>query len=147
MKILVTGGAGYVGSELVPFLLEKGHSITVIDLFIYGNTIQKHKNLNQCKCDIRDIEDLKKIIPGHDVVIHLACISNDPSFELNPKLGREINLDSFDPLVKISKESGVKKFIYASSSSVYGIKEEKNVHENMKLEPLTDYSKFKAECE
>ena len=147
MKILVTGGAGYVGSELVPFLLEKGHSITVIDLFIYGNTIQKHKNLNHCKCDIRDIEDLKKIIPGHDVVIHLACISNDPSFELNPKLGREINLDSFDPLVKISKESGVKKFIYASSSSVYGIKEEKNVHENMKLEPLTDYSKFKAECE
>ena len=79
--------------------------------------------------------------------IHLACISNDPSFELNPKLGKEINFDSFEPLVKISKECGISKFIYASSSSVYGVKSEKNVNEEMSLEPLTDYSKFKAECE
>jgi nucleoside-diphosphate-sugar epimerase len=99
------------------------------------------------KGDIRDQDLLTKTIPGHDAVIHLACISNDPSFELNPNLGKSINLDAFEPLVKISKESGVKRFIYASSSSVYGVKEEKDVHEGMTLEPLTDYSKFKAECE
>ena len=77
----------------------------------------------------------------------MACISNDPSFELNKKLGQDINFKAFEPLVKISKESGIKRFIFASSSSVYGIKKEKNVNEEMKLEPLTDYSKFKAECE
>jgi len=146
-KILITGGAGYVGSELVPYLLNLGHEITVFDLFIYGNTIQFHKKLNLIKGDIRDINILKKIIPGHDTVIHLACISNDPSFELNPILGKEINLNAFEPLVQISKKSGIKKFIYASSSSVYGIKEEKNVNEEMTLDPLTDYSKFKADCE
>ena len=81
------------------------------------------------------------------MVIHLACISNDPSFELNPSLGKSINLDAFEPLVNISKDAGVKRFIYASSSSVYGVKDEKNVHESMTLEPLTDYSKYKAECE
>jgi nucleoside-diphosphate-sugar epimerase len=146
-KILITGGAGYVGSELVPYLLNLGHEITVLDLFIYGNTIQNHKKLNLVKADIRDINKLEKIIPGHDTIIHLACISNDPSFELNPKLGKEINLNAFEPLVQISKKSGIKKFIYASSSSVYGIKEEKYVNEDMKLEPLTDYSKVKADCE
>jgi nucleoside-diphosphate-sugar epimerase len=80
-------------------------------------------------------------------VIHLACISNDPSFEMNPDLGKSINLDAFRPLVEISKNSNVKRFFYASSSSVYGIKEEPNVHEEMELEPLTDYSIFKADCE
>ena len=81
------------------------------------------------------------------MVIHLACISNDPSFELNPKLGKSINFDAFEPLVKVSKLNGINQFIYASSSSVYGIKEEKNVTEDMDLKPLTDYSKFKADCE
>ena len=90
---------------------------------------------------------LKKLIPGHDIVIHLACISNDPSFEMNPVLGKSINLDAFRPLVEISKNSNVKRFFYASSSSVYGIKEEPNVHEEMELEHLTDYSIFKADCE
>ncbi|MBK9627527.1 MAG: SDR family oxidoreductase, partial [Flavobacteriales bacterium] len=99
------------------------------------------------KGDIRDQALLKKLLPGHDAVIHLACISNDPSFELNPDLGKSINLDAFEPLVRISKENGVKRFVYASSSSVYGIKEEPNVTEDMVLEPLTDYSKFKAQCE
>lgn len=147
-KVFVTGGAGYVGSVLIPKLLSKGHSVTVLDLMIYGaDVLPEHPDLQAVKGDIRDVELLKKIIPGHDAVIHLACISNDPSFELNPDLGKSINLDAFEPLVKISKESGVKRFIYASSSSVYGIKEEPNVHEGMELEPLTDYSKFKAECE
>jgi nucleoside-diphosphate-sugar epimerase len=147
-KVFITGGAGYVGSVLVPKLLNKGYEVTVLDLMIYGeDVLPKHPKLHAVKGDIRDQELLKKTIPGHDAVIHLACISNDPSFELNPDLGKSINLDAFEPLVKISKEGGVKRFIYASSSSVYGIKEENNVHEGMSLEPLTDYSKFKADCE
>ena len=147
-KVFITGGAGYVGAVLVPNLLEKGYGVTVLDLMIYGeNVLPKHPNLNTVKGDIRDQALLKKLIPGHDAVIHLACISNDPSFELNPDLGKSINLDAFRPLVEISKSVGIKRFIYASSSSVYGIKDEPNVHEEMVLEPLTDYSQFKADCE
>jgi nucleoside-diphosphate-sugar epimerase len=146
-KIFITGGAGYVGSILTPYLINKGHTITVFDLMLYGDTLKKDKNLNIIKGDIRNTELLKEAIKGNEIVIHLACISNDPSFELNPTLGKEINLDAFTPLVEISKNLGVKKFIYASSSSVYGVKIEKNVNENMSLEPLTDYSKFKADCE
>ncbi len=147
-KIFITGGAGYVGAVLTPYLLEKGYKVTVLDLMIYGDEVlSNHKNLRVIKGDIRDVTLLKKEMIDHDVVIHLACISNDPSFELNPDLGKSINLDAFSPLVEIAKKSNVKRFIYASSSSVYGIKSELNVHENMELEPLTDYSKFKAECE
>ena len=147
-KIFITGGAGYVGAKLVPKLLSLGHQVTVLDLMIYGQEVlEKHSNLTIFKGDIRDVNLLKKIIPNHDILIHLACISNDPSFELNPNLGKSINLDSFEPLVKISKEENVKRFIYASSSSVYGIKDIKNVHEEVSLEPITDYSKFKAKCE
>ena len=147
-RIFVTGGAGYVGAVTVPLLLEKGHEVSVFDLMIYGDDVlEDHPNLNMIKGDIRDKEALKEHILGHDIVIHLACISNDPSFELNPDLGKSINLDAFRPLVDLSKESGVQRFIYASSSSVYGVKEEKDVDEGMLLEPLTDYSKFKAECE
>jgi nucleoside-diphosphate-sugar epimerase len=146
-KIFITGGAGYVGSVLAPYLIKKNYEVTVFDLMLYGETLIKNKNLRIIKGDIRNTKLLKEAIKGHDTVIHLACISNDPSFELNPTLGKEINLDAFTPLVETSKNLGVKKFIYASSSSVYGIKEEKNVDESMSLEPLTDYSKFKADCE
>ena len=147
-NILITGGAGYVGSLLTPHLLNKGYKITVIDLMIYGeDVLKKNNNLRIVKGDIRNKEILEKEIPKHDVVIHLACISNDPSFELNPKLGKSINLDAFLPLVEISKKNLVKRFIYASSSSVYGIKTEKNVHEKMSLEPLSDYSRYKVDCE
>ena len=147
-RIFVTGGAGYVGAMLVPRLLAEGYAITVIDLMMYGEEVLKpHPNLTTIKGDIRDVELLKKSIAAHDAVIHLACISNDPSFDLSPELGKSINLDAFRPLVEISKSAGVKRFIYASSSSVYGVKSELNVHEDMSLEPLTDYSKFKADCE
>ena len=147
-NILITGGAGYVGYALVPKLLKEGYKVTVLDLMIYGQDVLKpHKNLKILKGDIRDQNLLKKNIGNMDAVIHLACISNDPSFELNKTLGRDINLNAFEPLVKISRDCRVKRFIYASSSSVYGIKKETNVNEEMNLEPLTDYSKFKADCE
>ena len=105
-KILITGGAGYVGAVLTPYLLNKGHKITVIDLMIYGEKVlDKNPNLRIIKGDIRDTSLLERELPNHDIVIHLACISNDPSFELNPKLGRSINLDAFTPLVKIAKNA------------------------------------------
>ncbi len=147
-SIFITGGAGYVGSSLVPKLLKEGYDVTVFDLMIYGeHVLPAHPKLNKIKGDIRNINLLEKSLKGHEVVIHLACISNDPSFELNPTLGKSINLNAFEPLVKTSIESGVRKFIYASSSSVYGIKKEKDVTEDMLLEPLTDYSRYKGECE
>ena len=137
-----------MGAVLVPRLLKQGCRVTVLDLMIYGeDVLPTHHGLNIVRGDIRDQTLLKKIIPGHDALIHLACISNDPSFELNPNLGKSINLDAFRPLVEISRRLGVARFIYASSSSVYGIKGEKDVHEDMTLEPLTDYSRFKADCE
>ena len=147
-KVFVVGGAGYVGSQLVIELLKKSFDVTVFDLMIYGNNLpQDNKNLNVIKGDVRDLNKLKTSIKNHDAVIHLACISNDPSFELNPKLGQEINFDCFEPLVLLSKDLGIKQFIYASSSSVYGVKETTEVTEEASLEPLTDYSKFKAQCE
>ena len=147
-SVFITGGAGYVGAVLVPRLLQEGHRVTVLDLMIYGeDVLPKNPALTVIKGDIRNQELMKSSIQGHDVVIHLACISNDPSFELNPELGRSINLDPFRPMVEISKNVGVKRFFYASSSSVYGIKDEPNVHEDMSLEPLTDYSVFKMNCE
>jgi len=150
-RIFITGGAGYVGTVLVEKLLKAGYEVKVLDLFIYGDYLLKkaknQRNLTAIKGDIRDQQLLKKELPGCDVLIHLACISNDPSYELNPKLGKSINFDPFEPMVKISKDAGIKRFIYASSSSVYGIKEEENVSEDLPLEPLTDYSKYKALCE
>ena len=108
-NIFVTGGGGYVGAQLVPFLLKKGFNVTVIDLFIYGeNVIEEHQNLKIIKGDIRDQKLLDEHLSNTDIVIHLACISNDPSFELNPKLGKSINLDAFEPLVKSCQRSGVK---------------------------------------
>lgn len=151
MRVCVPGGAGYVGSKLVPELLKKGYEVVVLDLFLYGEHVFDHlktnPNLFLVKADVRDCIEVEKVLKGCDVVIHLACISNDPSFELNPKLGKSINLDAFEPFVKMAKKEKVKRFIFASSSSVYGVKSEPNVTEEMSLEPLTDYSKFKAECE
>ena len=149
--VLVTGGAGYVGSVLVPKLLEKGYAVRVIDLFIFGedvlSSVRSNPHLTLIKGDIRDVKVLSGALEDCDAVIHLACISNDPSFELDPTLGKSINYDAFLPLVRLSRDQGVKRFIYASSSSVYGIKAEENVSEDLPLMPLTDYSKYKALCE
>ena len=150
-EVLVTGGAGYVGAVLVPKLLAAGHKVRVLDLYMYGDhvldSVKDHPNLSQIKGDIRDRATLERVTKGCDSVIHLACISNDPSFELNPDLGKSINYDAFIDLVDVSKDVGVNRFIYASSSSVYGIKKIQNVTEDLALEPLTDYSKYKAMCE
>jgi nucleoside-diphosphate-sugar epimerase len=150
-RVLVTGGAGYVGAVLVPKLLAAGYRVRVLDLYLYGehvlDGVKDHPRLEQVKGDIRDGELLKKVLPGCQAVIHLACISNDPSFELDPGLGKSINYDAFFGLVDISKASGVQRFIYASSSSVYGVKPGQDVTEELSLEPLTDYSKYKALCE
>jgi len=150
-NVLVTGGAGYVGSVLVPKFLTKEYRVKVLDLYLYGedvlDAVKEHPYLEQIRGDIRDRALLEKIIPGTDAIIHLACISNDPSFELDPQLGKSINYDAFLPLVEVSKQCRVKRFIYASTSSVYGIKKEENVTEDLPLEPLTDYSRYKARCE
>jgi len=149
-RVMVTGGAGYVGSSLVPKLLAAGYEVAVLDLYIYGDVfadLTSKQNLTEVKGDLRNPSDVQRALSGCDAVIHLACISNDPSFDLNPDLGRSINYDCFRPLVKASKDAGVKRFIYASSSSVYGIKNDVNGTEDLPLDPLTDYSKYKAMCE
>lgn len=150
-RVLVTGGAGYVGAVLVPKLLQAGYAVRVLDLFLYGDhvldQVADHADLEIVKGDLRDNRLVKQCVADCDAVIHLACISNDPSFELDPELGKSINHDTFRPLVEAAKEAGVTRFIFASSSSVYGVKEEERVDEALSLEPLTDYSKYKAICE
>lgn len=149
--VLVTGGAGYVGAVLVPKLLRTGYKVKVVDLYLYGDdvldSVKDNPGFEQIKGDIRDHELLDKHMPGVDAVIHLACISNDPSYELNPDLGKSINYDAFVDVVKSTKQAKVNRFIYASSSSVYGLKDEPEVTEELSLEPLTDYSLYKAKCE
>jgi nucleoside-diphosphate-sugar epimerase len=148
--VLVTGGAGYVGTRLVPKLLAAGHTVRVLDLFLFGHDVFDDiddARLELVAGDIRDLPLVRRSMQGVDAVIHLACISNDPSFELDPDLGKSINYDCFAPMVDYAKEAGVTRFVYASSSSVYGIKDEEHVTEALSLQPLTDYSKFKAMCE
>ena len=144
-------GAGYLGAVLVPKLLRFHYEVKVIDLYLYGehvlDSVRDHPGLTQIKGDIRDKDLLRREIPGTDAIIHLAAISNDPSYELNPSLGKSINYDAFLRLVEIAKREKVQRFIFASSSSVYGLKKEPQVTEDLSLEPLTDYSKDKALCE
>lgn len=150
-RVMITGGAGYVGAILTPKLLAAGYGVNVLDLYLYGDDVlaaaRGNPELKEFKGDIRDAAIVERALAGCDAVIHLACISNDPSFELNPDLGKSINYDSFRPLVRAAKRAGVRRFIYASSSSVYGIKDDPEVTEELPLLPLTDYSKFKALCE
>jgi nucleoside-diphosphate-sugar epimerase len=150
-KVVVLGGAGYVGAALVPFLLERGFQVRVIDLYIYGDDVldgsKENPNFSEVKCDLRDVAAVKKAMLGYDSLIHLACISNDPSFDLDPVLGKAINFDAFEPVVVAAKEVGIRRFVFASSSSVYGVKDVRDVTEAMSLDPLTDYAKYKMMCE
>ncbi|MBI2890664.1 MAG: NAD-dependent epimerase/dehydratase [Nitrospirae bacterium] len=150
-RVLVTGGGGYVGARLVPQLVERGHRVRVLDLFLYGEDVfdgvASGGGLECVRGDLRDAGLLARALEGCDAVIHLACISNDPSFELDPVLGRSINYEAFPPLVRLSKEKGVRRFIYASTSSVYGVSDSPEVTEEHPLVPLTDYSRYKALCE
>ncbi len=148
-NVIVTGGAGYVGNLLVPQLLEDGHKVTVYDIMYFGKDTLPldHPGLSVIEGDIRDTAKLRKACQGMDAVIHLACISNDPSFELDERLSTSINYDCFEPMVVAAKEAGVKRFIYASTSSVYGVSDAPEVREDHPLVPLTHYNRFKGMCE
>ena len=151
-KVLVTGGAGYVGSVLVPHLLEAGYDVRVLDLYIYGedalDEVKDNSKLEQIRGDIRDQALLTEAIEGCDAVIHLASISNDPSFDLNPELGKSVNFDAFKNVIDAVKQNNIKRLIVASSTSQYGIKLiDMDVTEDVEAEPITDYAKYKIECE
>ncbi len=146
-KIFITGGGGYIGTRLVPFLIKKKFFVTVYDTFWFGNFLKKNKNLKVIKGDIRNIKKLKQACKNHNIFLHLACISNDSSFELNNNLSKSINYTAFEPMVKVAKSLGIERFIYASSSSVYGVSKKKNVKEDHPLLPLTLYNKYKGMCE
>lgn len=147
-RILVTGGAGYKGCVLVPKLLNEGYEVVVYDLMLFGSTgLPSHPNLTAVEADIRDTNAFAAAVEGCDGVIHMACMSNDPSYELDPSLSKTMNFDCFEPMVVASKKAGVRRFIYVSSSSVYGVSDAPDVTEEHSLLPLTDYSKYKGMCE
>jgi nucleoside-diphosphate-sugar epimerase len=144
-NILITGGGGYIGTNLVNNLIDDGYNIIVIDTFWFGNYLKRNKKLKILKKDIRKINknDLKKI----DCIIHLASIANDPAAELDARLTWEVNVLATYKLITFAINSNVKKFIFASSGSVYGIKKEKKVTEDLSLEPISEYNKSKMIAE
>src|ERR1700694_2590805 len=148
-KVLVTRGAGYAGSLLTPQLLSDGYEVTVYDTLYFGDFFLPKDNpkLRVIQGDIRDTRKLKPALQGQEAVLNLACISNDASFELDESLSTTINLNAFEPMVLAAKDAGVKRFIYASSSSVYGVSDKPDVTEDHPLLPLTLYNKYKGMCE
>jgi len=148
-NVFLTGGAGYCGSLLTPQLLDKGYKVTVYDTLFFGSDFlpKNNPNLKIVQGDIRDTKKLAEAVKGHDAFISLACISNDASFELNENLSTSINLEAFEPMVRAAKDAGVKRFVYASSSSVYGVSDQPDVTEDHPLVPLTLYNKYKGMCE
>jgi nucleoside-diphosphate-sugar epimerase len=145
MNILVTGGCGYKGSVLVPKLLDRGYRVTVVDTLWFGNFLEPHPNLNVLEMDIRDVDNIP--LYGIDVIVHLASVANDPCGDLDPKLTWEISALGTMQLAEKAVRNNVKQFIYASSGSVYGIKEEDDVTEDLELKPITEYNKTKMVAE
>ncbi len=149
-SVCVVGGAGFMGSILVPKLLAAGHRVNVLDNLTFGLNLPSHPALRVFRGDVREIKRYRTFpnaVFGCESVIHLACISNDPSAEIDPALTKAVNLDSFEPCVRVCRESGVQRFVFASSSSVYGSAQDTKCHEEHPLLPLTAYSRFKVSCE
>ena len=144
-KIIITGGCGYKGTKLVEHFLKKNFKITVIDTQWFGKNLKDNKNLKIIRKDIRDIEE--KIFKNVYAVFHLANIANDPAVELKPELSWEVNVLSSMRLMEYCIKNKVKKFFFASSGSVYGIKKEKKVTENLSLKPISVYNKTKMIAE
>ena len=145
MNILVTGGSGYKGSVLIPELLNDGHKVFSVDTNWFGDNLLSHPNLTKIKTDIRDIDSIP--LDGIESIIHLANIANDPAVELSPNLSWEVNVLSSYQLADKALRNGVKQIIYASSGSVYGIKEEERVTEDLPLVPVSVYNKTKMVAE
>jgi len=141
MNILVLGGCGFVGTVLTQALLAEGHNVTVVDIQWFGNYLLEHKKLRVIKEDIRNVDNVP--MDGIDAIIHLANIANDPCGELNSKLAWEVNALATMRLVERAIQYRVKQFILASSGSVYGIKDEPEVTEDLPLVPISDYNKTK----
>jgi len=145
MKILVTGGCGYKGHVLIPKLLARGYEVIAFDLQWFGNYLQPHKNLSAVKGDVRNIDSIP--LDGVDCIIHLSSIANDPCGDLNPQLTWEVSALATMQLADKAKRMGIKRFIYASSGSVYGIKDEPQVTEDLELKPISEYNKTKMVAE
>ena len=147
-NIIIFGGGGYCGSIIVPKLIKDNWNVKVFDTFWYGTDhFEKNNNLELIYGDVRNLDQVKRSLHDVEYVLHLACISNDASFELDENLSTTVNLESFEPLVVEAKNAGVKRFVFASSSSVYGVSDKKNVTEDHPLVPLTLYNKYKGMCE
>jgi nucleoside-diphosphate-sugar epimerase len=145
MRILVTGACGYKGTVLVPKLLSSGHEVIAIDTMWFGNYLKPHKNLNVEQVDVRDSDRIR--LDGVDAIIHLSSIANDPCGDLDPKLTWEVSALATMQLADKAVRKGVRRFIYASSGSVYGVKEEAQVTEDLELRPISEYNKTKMVAE
>ena len=145
MRLLVTGGCGYIGTVLTERLLFDGHQVTVVDTQWFGNHLPEHPDLVVLEQDIRDSRAIP--LDGVDTVLHLANIANDPAVELNPELSWEVNVLAGQQLADLAVRAGVRQFVYASSGSVYGVKQEDEVTEDLTLEPISVYNKTKMAAE
>jgi len=144
-RILVTGGCGYIGTVLVPKLLEDGHRVTVVDRMWFGNALAAHDRLTWIQADINEASD--KLPLDFDTIIHLAAVANDPCGDLDPKVTWEANALGTMRLIDAAYRAGVERFIYASSGSVYGVRPEANVTEDLPCVPLSEYNKTKMVAE
>lgn len=146
-SVLVCGGGGFVGTVLTPRLLERGYRVKVLDTFWFGDFLPEHESLTKIRGDMRNSDVVLDALEGIDAVIQLACLSNDPTSDLDADLTKAINYTACNNVIHLARQQHVKRFIYASSASVYGVREETDITEDMKLEPITLYSQYKAAVE